>query len=75
MWDLEILNVGQVVKVTGISDDVFVGRVTDIDLEAKGFWLSLEKTSIEDEGIDDEWYFPNLTFFYEVDIKGLKVIS
>lgn len=69
--NIEILNVGQVVEITGINNDVFVGKIEEIDLEANGIWISQE-TQIEDTV---EWYFQNKAFFYEIDIKLLRVLS
>jgi hypothetical protein len=68
--NLEILNVGQVVEIVG-KEDLYVGTITEIDYEARGFWLSL-KTKIE--GMED-WDFPNSAFFYEIDINKLRIVS
>ncbi len=37
---LKKLNVGDGVEVTGTGNDIYVGTMVEIDIDAKGFWLS-----------------------------------
>ncbi|CAN7380227.1 hypothetical protein [Rossellomorea sp. LjRoot5] len=67
---LEIISVGQFIEITGFNNDIFIGTVEEIDLEAKGFWLTLESKL---DGMN-EWVFPNMTFFYEIDIKKIRFL-
>jgi|GEM_PF-6178251 len=68
---LDNLKVGQVVEVTGKMGTIVVGEIKEVDLEAEGFWLSLET---EFEGMED-WDFPNSSFIYTVDVNKLIILS
>jgi hypothetical protein len=69
--EIKELQVNQLIEIFDNGEIVIKGNITQIDIEAEGFWIKESMQSCEDSFYWNEKY-DGQTFFYLIDIDSIR---